>query len=186
MSQQKQIQKKKDSGISLISVNLNIKTTFEWREGGNTVFVTGSFCNWENLTMMEKKEGKFVTSIDLPQGVYQYKFIVDDKWKYSKFHPIVNDEKGHTNNQIETTIKIEDNNKKSTENQDTYKRKSPKDSFSLSLTKNNSYTSNIPSKIDGETIICPEEFKELHEINDFTKQNCFGNFEYLNESHFFA
>ena len=37
----------------------------------------------------------------MPRKIYQYKFIVDDKWKISKFHPTILDSKGNLNNIID-------------------------------------------------------------------------------------
>ena len=39
------------------SYNL-IPTTFEWDEGGKSIYVTGSFCKWEQFFFNGKKKGK--------------------------------------------------------------------------------------------------------------------------------
>lgn len=39
----------------------------------------------------------------MPRKRYEYKFIVDNKWSYSKFHPTSIDENGNINNYIDTT-----------------------------------------------------------------------------------
>jgi hypothetical protein len=36
-----------------------IKTTFFWREGGNTVYITGNFSNWNQWFLMNKEENYF-------------------------------------------------------------------------------------------------------------------------------
>ena len=80
-----------------------LPVTFEWDNGGNNVYVTGSFCGWKQYFLMKKEEnGKFVLNLNLPKGKYQYKFKVDEIWKYNDKFPIYNDN-GNINNIIDTT-----------------------------------------------------------------------------------
>jgi len=46
----------------------------------------------------------------LPRGVYQYKYIVDDDWKFSPDDPTTADEHGNINNIVDTT-NVENMNK---------------------------------------------------------------------------
>ena len=56
------------SSSSKIEENINKKNeknksrvTFEWTGGGNSVYLSGSFCNWNQLFLMQKNpEGKFI------------------------------------------------------------------------------------------------------------------------------
>lgn len=78
-----------------------IPTYFEWREGGKVVYISGSFSNWTHWFIMKKKEnGIFELVLDLPRGIYEYKFIVDNKWRYSLHQPNCKDSKGNVNNII--------------------------------------------------------------------------------------
>ena len=80
-----------------------IETKFEWDEGGNIVYVTGSFCEWKEFYLMKKTdETKYSLSLLLPRGFHQYKFKVDDVWTYSKKQPKFEDN-GNVNNFIDTT-----------------------------------------------------------------------------------
>ena len=80
-----------------------IDTMFEWDEGGNVVFVTGSFCDWSKFFLLKKNdEGKYSVTLPLPRGFHQYKFKVDDNWTYSKKQPKYEDN-GNVNNFIDTT-----------------------------------------------------------------------------------
>ena len=80
-----------------------IETKFEWDEGGNSVYLTGSFCNWNQFFLMKKnEEGKYTISLFLPRGFHQYKFKVDNNWTYSKKQPKFEDN-GNVNNFIDTT-----------------------------------------------------------------------------------
>ena len=33
-----------------------VPVTFEWDKGGNSVYVTGNFCNWKQFFLMKKNE----------------------------------------------------------------------------------------------------------------------------------
>ena len=80
-----------------------IETKFEWDEGGNSVYLTGSFCEWKQFFLMKKnEEGKHTITLFLPRGFHQYKFKVDDNWTYSKKQPKFEDN-GNVNNFIDTT-----------------------------------------------------------------------------------
>lgn len=50
-------------------------------------------------------------------GSYQYKFIVDNVWRYSKSHPTVKDNSGNINNIVDNSDKLQDliYNRKSSE-----------------------------------------------------------------------
>ncbi len=84
------------------SYNL-IPTTFEWDEGGKSIYVTGSFCKWEQFFLMErKKENNYILTLNLPRGYHQYKFKIDGEWKYNNKYPTCNDG-GNINNYLDTT-----------------------------------------------------------------------------------
>ena len=65
------------------AVNNNIKgdtnkipVAFEWESGGNSVYLTGSFCNWEQFFLMEKKpNGKHTLTLYLNKG-FITRFII--------------------------------------------------------------------------------------------------------------
>ena len=82
-----------------------IDYTFIWDEGGNSVNIIGSFCNWKEQYEMEKDEQNniFKFSLPLKNEKYQYKFIVDGVWKYSEKQDKIDDGKGNINNFIDLT-----------------------------------------------------------------------------------
>ena len=46
-----------NSDLDSIKVDSNlVKTTFWWKEGGNTGYLTGSFVNWNQRFLMTKKD----------------------------------------------------------------------------------------------------------------------------------
>ena len=90
-----------------------IPTTFEWDGGGKSVYVTGSFCNWEQFFLMKRKtENNYILTLNLPRGYHQYKFKIDDEWKYNNKYPTCNNG-GNINNYLDTT-----NTDKTTKNSD--------------------------------------------------------------------
>lgn len=80
-----------------------VPTAFKWSHGGERVFVTGGFNNWQGKIAMHRNEDnpkEFVLVIDIPPGSHQYKFIVDEEWQLNPDSPkvICN---GVTNNVVE-------------------------------------------------------------------------------------
>jgi len=63
-----------------------VEYTFFWREGGNTVKLVGTFNNWKEQLLMEKDpvENVFKYKLKLKRDKYEYKFIVDNVWKFSR------------------------------------------------------------------------------------------------------
>jgi hypothetical protein len=98
------IQRNNNENENSDNISNEIRTEFYWDEGGNTIYITGSFCNWEKFLIMEKNEkGIYTKTLMLPPGFYQYKFKVDDNWAYSKKQPKFEDNNGNVNNFIDTT-----------------------------------------------------------------------------------
>ena len=80
-----------------------IPVTFEWESEGNSVYLSGSFCNWEQFFLMEKQpNGKRILTLYLNKGFIQYKFKVDNIWRCNEKFPII-DDNGNKNNYIDTT-----------------------------------------------------------------------------------
>ena len=87
-----------------------INTEFFWDEGGNNIYLTGSFCNWKEFFLMEKNEnGIYRINLMLPPGFHQYKFKIDNIWAYSQKQPKFEDNNGNVNNFIDTTNYINTN-----------------------------------------------------------------------------
>ncbi len=43
--------------------------------------LVGDFSGWKPMEMKKQKDGQFVALVPLPQGTYEYKFIVDGQWR---------------------------------------------------------------------------------------------------------
>ena len=173
-----------------------IPTTFEWDNGGNNVYITGSFCNWKQFFLMKKNsEGKFLLTLDLPKGNHQYKFKVDNQWKFNDKFPICNNS-GNINNYLDTTnweITVQNTDEGATtaqtsntnENNEISKLPNSFDrkTKDLNILKMK-YSDYIPNKDElGEKIPgLPDHYKNLVNINLHSNQNKIGNNVFLGAS----
>ena len=99
----KRISKRINEEEKINSNNNKVPTMFEWSFKGNSVYLTGSFCNWKEFFLRKKDEnGIFRLILDLNKGFHQYKFKIDNEWKYNINFPIINDN-GFINNYIDTS-----------------------------------------------------------------------------------
>lgn len=77
-----------------------IPTVLQWSHGGRMVYVTGTFNNWAERIPMRLSRNDFTVCLNLPVGTFQYKFIVDNEWRFSPSQPLVQDAQGNVNNCI--------------------------------------------------------------------------------------
>ncbi|KAG9185824.1 hypothetical protein G6011_07155 [Alternaria panax] len=56
------------------------KYTFTWEHSANEVFVTGTFDDWRKTVKLEKEDGVFKKTVELPKTHTQYKFVVNGNW----------------------------------------------------------------------------------------------------------
>ena len=173
---------------------ITVPTLFEWKEGGNTVLLTGSFCNWNERFMMEKnyKTDNFEFTIDLPLGQYEYKFIVDNKFRYSACARCTTDENGNRINYIDNTKDYYEKQEK--EKNNLYKNEARRGG-TLVKKKKKQYESNTDNILEfsgnfgnkfpkkeffrDEPPAIPKLFGLYMNINLNTRQNQIGNKKYL-------
>ena len=163
-----------------------VPVTFEWDQGGNSVYVTGNFCHWEQFFLMKKNSnGNYFYTINLTKGLIEYKFKVDGEWKCNEKFPITNNN-GNRNNYIDTTnweISFETNyeNNKTNTNTNSSHEISSKPKFNKSFNTQNNYSNYIPKMEEmnefGEII--PELYKPKINLNRIGKQNNIENNIYL-------
>ena len=161
-----------------------VPVTFEWDKGGNFVYVTGNFCNWKQDFLMEKNSnGTHSLTLNLNKGLIQYKFKVDNQWKYNEKFPIINDG-GNKNNYIDTTnweisagTSEEENNTNAYSNTDL----SLKHKFSKSFILQNNYTNIYPQINDMNNFApkIPEQFKQKIIYDKLNRQSNIGNNTYI-------
>lgn len=169
-----------------------IPTTFEWDNGGNSVYVTGNFCKWNQFFLMKKEtENIFILTLNLPRGLHQYKFKVDGEWKYNDKFPTCNDG-GNINNYIDTTnleIIIKNNDERITSNStngtDNFidiSKISKKNSMNL-LRENSDFCQSHNSNENefcGKINTVPIHYKNRININLISNQNKIGCKKFLN------
>ncbi|KAK3854499.1 hypothetical protein Pcinc_011339 [Petrolisthes cinctipes] len=74
----------------------------KWSGGGGNVAIAGTFNQWQTIPMV-KSEKDFVAIVDLPEGVHEYKFLVDGEWKVVQGEAEVSNAMGTKNNVISIT-----------------------------------------------------------------------------------
>jgi hypothetical protein len=94
----------RETGKGTVNLSDRVTTNFFWNEGGNEVFLTGSFSQWTQWFIMKKiKPDEFEITLELQKGVHQFKFVIDNTWKTSKNYEIIKDEKGNVNNVLDNS-----------------------------------------------------------------------------------
>lgn len=81
-----------------------VPTVFRWTEGGEKVYVMGTFTGWRKMIALNgpnPKDGSFQVQISLPPGTHRFKFVVDNEVKCSNFIPTATDHSGHFVNYLE-------------------------------------------------------------------------------------
>jgi len=86
-----------DNSCATIPIN------FTWDYAGNTVYLCGSFSQWQTKLRMNRdsEDEPFKLEMSLVPGTYEYKFIVDGVWKYDPNDCVVDDGVDFKNNRIE-------------------------------------------------------------------------------------
>jgi hypothetical protein len=74
------------------------KYTFTWEHEANDVYVTGTFDDWKKTVQLEKEDGVFKKTVELPQTKTQYKFVVNGNWCINESAPKEDDGNGIVNN----------------------------------------------------------------------------------------
>ena len=163
-----------------------IEYTFIWKEGGKEVKLVGSFNNWKEKKIMKKdsKDNFFKYKMKLKKDKYEYKFIVDDVWKFSEQQGKKSDGKGNTNNYIDlTNYKISKKNinksikkkKKAKKIKKEEQKKAKIDSFGLYFPQKEDLNTEAPN--------AQELYIKSFDINDATNQKNIGEgqyFKYIN------
>eukprot|EP00245_Coleochaete_scutata_P009316 TRINITY_DN3040_c0_g1_i1.p1 TRINITY_DN3040_c0_g1~~TRINITY_DN3040_c0_g1_i1.p1 ORF type:complete len:284 (-),score=42.28 TRINITY_DN3040_c0_g1_i1:282-1133(-) len=86
-----------------------VPTMITWSHEGGSVSVEGSWDNWTTRQPLQRSGRDFTIVKMLPPGVYQYKFIVDDEWRYAPDLPARFDDLGNVNNEVEVQEYIPEN-----------------------------------------------------------------------------
>jgi len=173
--------KKEENSIEKTEDNNKVRARFEWNEGGNLIFITGTFCNWQQFFIMNKDKQfpeKYYLELELSEGLYQFKFKVDEEWKCSKNYPTMIDN-GNENNYIElkklNNIKI-----KPKKNSEQIIRKKSKKFYKYKNKKLN-YSNFYPpkSQLNLNAPSIPNQYSNSFNLDNNTKQNELRKNNYL-------
>ena len=154
-----------------------VPVTFEWESEGNSVYLSGSFCNWDQFFLMKKQpDGKRILTLYLNRGFIQYKFKVDNIWRCNEKFPIINDN-GNKNNYIDTTnweISVGKSDETTTNTEVSFKQIDNK-SINVSLELQNAqknYTNYIPklNELNVITPKTPEQYIKNIDLNNNTSE----------------
>ncbi|EJS44045.1 gal83p [Saccharomyces arboricola H-6] len=77
-----------------------------WQQGGNKVYVTGSFTGWRKmigLVPVPGQPGLMHVKLQLPPGTHRFRFIVDNELRFSDYLPTATDQMGNFVNYMEIT-----------------------------------------------------------------------------------
>ncbi|XP_048543337.1 SNF1-related protein kinase regulatory subunit beta-1-like [Triticum urartu] len=87
---------------------VEIPTLITWSQGGNEVFVEGSWDNWTSRKVLERSGKDHAVLLVLPSGIYHYRMIVDGVPRYVSELPHVTDERGQVANLLDVHEYIPD------------------------------------------------------------------------------
>ncbi|KAJ2084308.1 hypothetical protein H4R24_000101 [Coemansia sp. RSA 988] len=90
-----------------------VPTLIRWTEPCHSVYISGSFVDWQYKIRLHENDGMFGVVIDLPVGTHCLKYIVDEKWRCSNRFVIAPDEDGNLVNyfKVESVVKEVDQEK---------------------------------------------------------------------------
>ncbi|KAJ2035048.1 hypothetical protein H4S03_004581 [Coemansia sp. S3946] len=90
-----------------------VPTLIRWTEQGDTVYISGSFIDWQYKIRLHENDGMFGVVVDLPVGTHCLKFIVDGKWRCSNRFIIAPDDDGNLVNyfKVEDVVDEQDQEK---------------------------------------------------------------------------
>ena len=176
--------------------NINNKYIFIYPDEAQNVKLTGSFCDWKIKYDMirDPNDNKFKLALPLNNEIYQFKFIVDNEWKYSSNYQTQPDNLGNINNCIDLTnyFKKEEITKKNSKdklpligNENAPKTKettsSDKEENKIIKRKESIYDCEYPS--DDNIIPMPlpnKRYYKSFKLDKYSHQNSIGNQKYLN------
>ena len=83
-----------------------VPVSIKWEQGGNSVYVTGSFTDWRKMIALTKNQEEphiFSIVLQLPPGNHRFRFIVDGELRISDFLPQATDQLGNIVNFLEVS-----------------------------------------------------------------------------------
>ena len=87
-----------------IQENVMVPVDITWQQGGEKVYVTGSFTGWRKmigLVPVPGQPGLLHVKLQLPPGTHRFRFIVDNELRFSDYLPTATDQMGNFVNYLE-------------------------------------------------------------------------------------
>lgn len=85
--------------------SVTVPVDIKWVQGGEKVYVTGSFTGWRKMIGLQKQDEKlYLVTLGLPVGTHRFRFVVDNELRFSDFLPTATDQMGNFVNYIEVTL----------------------------------------------------------------------------------
>eukprot|EP00768_Dysnectes_brevis_P003686 gnl/Dysnectes_brevis/2624_a3170_1509.p1 GENE.gnl/Dysnectes_brevis/2624_a3170_1509~~gnl/Dysnectes_brevis/2624_a3170_1509.p1 ORF type:complete len:265 (-),score=57.69 gnl/Dysnectes_brevis/2624_a3170_1509:87-881(-) len=75
-----------------------VEVGFKWTHGGTNVYLAGTFNKWKERIPMKKQGDVWFATRKLPPGRHEYKFIVDNVWRFAPNQLTIRDSIGNINN----------------------------------------------------------------------------------------
>lgn len=83
---------------------VTVPVDIKWVQGGDKVYVTGSFTGWRKMIGLQKQpDGTNMVTLGLPVGTHRFRFVIDNELRFSDFLPTATDQMGNFVNYIEVT-----------------------------------------------------------------------------------
>lgn len=84
--------------------NVTIPVEIRWTQGGEKVYITGSFTGWRKMIGLAKQpDNHFLITLGLPVGTHRFRFVIDNELRFSDYLPTATDLMGNFVNYIEVT-----------------------------------------------------------------------------------
>ncbi|GEQ67387.1 hypothetical protein JCM33374_g1051 [Metschnikowia sp. JCM 33374] len=83
---------------------INVPVDITWVQGGDKVYVTGSFTGWRKMIGLQKQaDDSHLVTLGLPVGTHRFRFVIDNELRFSDFLPTATDQMGNFVNYVEVT-----------------------------------------------------------------------------------
>lgn len=85
-------------------INVTVPIEIKWTQGGEKVYVTGSFTGWRKMIGLARQpDNNFLITLGLPVGTHRFRFVIDNELRFSDFLPTATDQMGNFVNYVEVT-----------------------------------------------------------------------------------
>ena len=85
-------------------MDCHVKLSLPLQDSLKEVKVVGSWDGWKAHHPLQRNEDAFEASLSLPEGLYEFKFIMDGRWTTNDGWPLSNDGHGNANNVLNVTM----------------------------------------------------------------------------------